>query len=123
MFLTNAFYDEIYGIQEYLFSALAGIFLYLSLGSMFPILQDLVNHQSRKTSLIRLGFANLGFFTAMGLILPIVSENIIYIEDFPLERFPTPRHNCDVRKDSDQSNQTIVNLFSEKCDLIGDYLF
>ena len=34
-----------------------------------------------------------------------------YIEDDLLVIFLTPRHNCDVIKDSDQSNHTIVNLF------------
>ena len=33
-----------------------------------------------------------------------------FIEDNPSASFLTPRHNCDVRKDSDQSNRTIVNL-------------
>ena len=37
--------------------------------------------------------------------------------------FSLTRHYCDVRKDGDQSNHTIVNLFYELCDLIGHYLF
>jgi hypothetical protein len=33
-----------------------------------------------------------------------------YIEDNPSASFLTQRHNCDVSKDSDQSNHMIVNL-------------
>ena len=45
------------------------------------------------------------------------------IEDYPLVSFLNRCHNCDVRKDSDQSNHTIVNLFKESIDFIGHYLF
>ena len=44
-----------------------------------------------------------------------------HIEGF--EGFLTPGHIFDARKDSDQSNQTIVNLYWESCDLIGHYIF
>ena len=32
-------------------------------------------------------------------------------------------HNCDFKKDSDRSNQTIVDLFKESWNLIGHYVF
>ena len=34
-----------------------------------------------------------------------------YIEDYTSVWIVTKRHNCDGRKDSDQSNHTIVNFF------------
>ena len=50
-------------------------------------------------------------------------RKVPYIKNYALVWIITQRHNCDVRKDSNQSNHTIVNLFSESCDLIGHHLF
>jgi hypothetical protein len=43
--------------------------------------------------------------------------------DNSLSIFLTPRHTYDVRKDSDQSNHTILKVSWQSCDLIGHYLF
>ena len=37
-------------------------------------------------------------------------EAQLYIEDYPSVWIVTQRHNCDVRKDSDQSNHTISKI-------------
>lgn len=65
-------WTEIDQIQAYFFAGLAGIFLYLSLSSLFPILQNLIDQESSMKSLIRLGLANLGFGMAIGMLLPLV---------------------------------------------------
>ena len=46
-----------------------------------------------------------------------------YFEDNYFECLLTSRHNCDVRKDSYQSNHTILKISWQLCDLIGDYCF
>jgi len=74
VFIGTGFWYELYKVQEYFFAALAGIFLYLSMSSLFPILQNLIDpaQQSGRNSMKRLGLANLGFFSAMGFMLPLV---------------------------------------------------
>ena len=81
--------------EEYFFGALAGIFLYISLSSLFPVLHDIIDDQEiignhdmdeneafRRQQLKRLLLANFGFFSAMGLMVPLVSklESKILIE-------------------------------------------
>ena len=73
VFIGIPMWTEIDQIQAYFFAALAGIFLYLSLSSLFPILQGLIDQESSKKSLIRLLLANLGFGMAIALLLPLVS--------------------------------------------------
>ena len=71
--------------EEYFFGALAGIFLYISLSSLFPVLHDIIddteiigeydmddNEAFRRQQLKRLLLANFGFFTAMGLMVLLV---------------------------------------------------
>ena len=74
--------------EEYFFGALAGIFLYISLSSLFPVLHDIIDDPEvignfedpgrqakafRNQQFRRLLLANFGFFTAMGLMVPLVS--------------------------------------------------
>ena len=71
------------------FAALTGMFLYLSLARMFPVLQDLVDEPpdnmadatptqyflaSRRKSAYRLCLANLGFLTALAILAPLVRK-------------------------------------------------
>ena len=72
VFIGIPMWTEIDQIQAYFFAGLAGIFLYLSLSSLFPILQNLIDQESSMKSLIRLGLANLGFGMAIGMLLPLV---------------------------------------------------
>lgn len=73
--------------EEYFFGALAGIFLYISLSSLFPVLHDIIDDPEvignfddpgrqakafRNQQFRRLLLANFGFFTAMGLMVPLV---------------------------------------------------
>ena len=44
--------------------------------------------------------------------LPDFSVRTSYIEDNPSASFLTQRHNCDVKKDSDKSNHTILKISS-----------
>ena len=75
---------ELKNVQVYFFAALSGIFLYISLASLFPVLltiiedtdglDDILNDEEfhlahQKQEMRRLGLANLGFFVAMGLVL------------------------------------------------------
>ena len=90
--------EELKDIAFYFFAALSGIFLYISLASLFPVLQDMIDDQvvigkiptrdydvsmilgyfddgqesHRGQQMRRLFLANLGFLTAMGLVLPLV---------------------------------------------------
>lgn len=71
--------------EEYFFGALAGIFLYISLSSLFPVLHDIIddtevigdfdmdeNEAFRRQQLKRLLLANFGFFSAMALMVPLI---------------------------------------------------
>ena len=75
---------QLKSIQVYFFAALSGIFLYISLASLFPVLQAIIENTDgieedlseedfhkahQRQEMRRLGLANLGFFTAMGLVL------------------------------------------------------
>ena len=79
-------YDEFSANRAYFFAALVGMFLYLSLGSLFPVLQDLIDEPpnkfdvsnstyakaARKQSLMRLLSANFGFMCSLVIIFPLV---------------------------------------------------
>ena len=79
--------DILEAMKANFFAALTGMFLYLSLARMFPVLQDLVDEPpedndeltpcqyykaARRKSAIRLMLANLGFLTALGILAPLV---------------------------------------------------
>jgi hypothetical protein len=58
------------------------------------------------------------------MLIKETSRNyIIYPLIYSFSCLLTPRHNFDVRKESDQSNHTTVGLFSESWGLIGHRLF
>ena len=78
--------------EEYFFGALAGIFLYISLSSLFPVLHDIIDDPEvignfddpgrqakafRNQQFRRLLLANFGFFTAMGLMVPLVNTSTL----------------------------------------------
>jgi len=89
--LGIALEDELSKIKYYFFGALSGIFLYMSLASLFPVLQEAIDdveindididsdidlsHKDRalrRQHLRRLFLANLGFGTAMALVVPLI---------------------------------------------------
>ena len=50
-----------------------------------------------------------------------LEASVISIEDYIWVWIVNQRHNCDLKKYSDKSNQTIVNLFEKSRDLIDQY--
>ena len=71
--------DEFNAVKGYIFAALSGIFLYLSLSTLFPVLRNLMSESTllastgfRKRGLLRLMLALGGFLLAMGIIIPLV---------------------------------------------------
>ena len=69
-------------IKGYIFASLSGIFLYLSLSTLFPVLRSLILGDDRlvigleryrgHTQLVRGSLAVCGFLLAMALIVPLV---------------------------------------------------
>jgi len=83
--------DILADLKADFFAALTGMFLYLSLARMFPVLQELVDEPpdetehlspcefykaARRKSIIRLLLANLGFLTALGILGPLVRTRL-----------------------------------------------
>jgi len=71
--------DEFNAVKGYIFAALSGIFLYLSLSTLFPVLRNLMSESTllastgfRKRGVLRLVLALGGFLVAMGIIIPLV---------------------------------------------------
>merc|ERR1711914_3655 len=71
--------DQFNAVKGYIFAALSGIFLYLSLATLFPVLRNLMSESTllastgfRKRGLLRLMLALMGFLLAMGIIIPLV---------------------------------------------------
>jgi len=81
-------HDQISGNRQYFFGALVGLFLYMSLGSIFPVLQDIIDEPpniknlsnaeyakvARKQSLFRLVIANVRFLSSMLIVVSLVSK-------------------------------------------------
>ena len=67
-------------VQAYLFAALSGTFLYITLSSLFPVLQDLIEdddeddletlNNQNPFILRRFILANIGFLVAVAIVLP-----------------------------------------------------
>lgn len=89
--LGLAIENELREIKYYFFGALSGIFLYMSLASLFPVLQEAIEDHTvdpedeeidldlekkeqklRHRLLIRLILANLGFIIALAIVLPVI---------------------------------------------------
>ena len=81
---------ELDSYKRYFFAGLAGIFLYTSLCSIFPVINDILNecrqHKEmdgqlseedskilKNKEMLRLAIVNIGFFTALGFMAPLVS--------------------------------------------------
>ena len=72
--------EQFMSIKGYIFASLSGIFLYLSLSTLFPVLRSLIlgdDHftgpeRYRGHQLVRVSLAICGFLLAMALIVPLV---------------------------------------------------
>ena len=72
--------EQFMSIKGYIFASLSGIFLYLSLSTLFPVLRSLILGDDHFTGLeryrghqiIRVFLAICGFLLAMALIVPLV---------------------------------------------------
>jgi len=78
-FLGIILEDQFKAIKGYIFAALSGIFLYLSLPTLFPVLRHLMSESTllastgfRRRGVLRLILAIGGFLLAMGIIIPLV---------------------------------------------------
>ena len=78
--------------KRYFFAGLAGIFLYTSLCSIFPVINDILNECRQHTiemkgqlsaedmktlrskEILRIFIVNFGFFSALGFMAPLVSQ-------------------------------------------------
>ena len=81
--------------KRYFFAGLAGIFLYTSLCSIFPVINDILNECRQHTiemkgqlsaedmktlrskEILRIFIVNFGFFSALGFMAPLVSQSDI----------------------------------------------
>ena len=71
--------EQFNAVKGYIFAALSGIFLYLSLATLFPVLRNLMSESTllastgfRRRGVLRLILAIGGFLLAMGIIIPLV---------------------------------------------------
>ena len=72
--------EQFMSIKGYIFASLSGIFLYLSLSTLFPVLRSLILGDDHFTGLeryrghqiVRVSLAICGFLLAMALIVPLV---------------------------------------------------
>jgi len=88
--------DQFNAVKGYIFAALSGIFLYLSLATLFPVLRNLMSESTllastgfRKRGLLRLMLALMGFLLAMGIIIPLV-----YFKNDMKYQFKTSKFSC-----------------------------
>ena len=88
--------DEFNAVKGYIFAALSGIFLYLSLSTLLPVLRNLMSESSllastgfRTRGLLRLLLALGGFLLAMVIIIPLV-----YFKNDMKYKFKTLKLGC-----------------------------
>ena len=95
IFLALFFGEKIHQFKGSLCGALSGIFLYLSLASLFPVLHSLMSEQvtfdqetkkfhkkTKKQYCLRLILANIAFFIAIGMLVYLVQTgpNLLHLK-------------------------------------------